>query len=125
MRSAVVRRLRLRVEDVHPDHVVLAQPGVEVPRAGDDPHEYDHSEHGHDPMMGMLTDRQMRQLEHARGAEFDRLFLRGMIQHHEGAIDMASTVARKGTDLLVGELAADVTATQAAEISRMQQLLES
>ena len=98
---------------------------VEVPKAGESAEEYDHGEHGHDPMRGMLTDAQMRRLAAARGAEFDRLFLRGMIQHHRGAIEMADAVAVGGSDLLVSELAADVKATQAAEIARMQDLLRS
>ena len=76
-------------------------------------------------MRGMLTDAQMRRLAAARGAEFDRLFLHGMIQHHRGAIEMADAVAVGGSDLLVSELAADVKATQAAEISRMRDLLRS
>ena len=98
---------------------------VEVPQAGDAAGEYDHGEHGHDPMLGMLTDAQMRRLAAARGAEFDRLFLQGMIQHHQGAIEMADAVAVGGSAVLVSELAADVKATQAAEISRMRELLRS
>ena len=98
---------------------------VEVPRAGDPAEEYDHGEHGHDPMRGMLTGAQMHRLAAARGAEFDRLFLQGMIQHHQGAIEMADAVAVGGSAVLVSELAADVKATQAAEISRMRELLHS
>jgi uncharacterized protein (DUF305 family) len=98
---------------------------VEVPQAGESADEYDHGEHGHDPMRGMLTEAQMARLASARGAEFDRLFLRGMIQHHRGAIEMADAVVVGGSDLLVSELAADVKATQAAEIARMQDLLRS
>jgi len=45
----------------------------------------------HDMLMpGMLTESQMKQLDQARGAEFDRLFLTFMIQHHEGALTMAA-----------------------------------
>jgi uncharacterized protein (DUF305 family) len=98
---------------------------VEVPKAGESAEQYDHGEHGHDRMRGMLTEQQMRRLAAARGPEFDRLFLRGMIQHHRGAIEMADAVATGGSDLLVAELAADVKATQAAEIARMQDLLRS
>ena len=44
----------------------------------------------HDPtsMPGMLSPDQMRDLEAARGSDFDRLFLTLMIQHHSGAVDM-------------------------------------
>ena len=51
-------------------------------------------EHGHDAdMPGMLTDAEMAELEEASGAEFDRLFLEGMIKHHEGALTMCEEVA--------------------------------
>jgi uncharacterized protein (DUF305 family) len=125
-----VRALAARIRAAQAPEILtmsswLEAQDVEVPEAGDDAEEYDHGEHGHDPMRGMLTDRQMRALAAARGADFDRLFLRGMIQHHRGAIAMADAVAVGGSDLLVSELAADVKATQAAEISRMQDLLRS
>ena len=57
------------------------------------------------------------------GARFDRLFLRGMIRHHRGALAMAEMVATEGVDVLVGELAADVHLTQTSEIATMQELL--
>jgi uncharacterized protein (DUF305 family) len=74
-------------------------------------------------MHGMLSDDEMAALAAARGADFDRLFLEGMVRHHQGAIDMASSVAVEGSDVRVAELAADVTLTQGAEIGRMQQVL--
>ena len=101
----------------------LAERNMEVPRAGDDPSKYDHGEHGHNSMLGMLTRAQMKQLAAARGPRFDRLFLRGMIRHHAGAVEMATQAARDGMDVIVGEMTADVAATQSAEISRMQDLL--
>ena len=96
---------------------------LEVPKAGEDPSHYDHGEHGHTPMMGMLTDTEMARLKAARGSRFDRLFLRGMISHHQGAVGMAKVVATDGTDLQVSEIAADVATGQAAEITRMRALL--
>ena len=101
----------------------LEERNMEVPRAGEDPAKYDHGQHGHNSMMGMLTPAQMRQLEAAQGPKFDRLFLRGMIQHHGGAIVMAQQAARDGIDIITGEMTADVSATQSAEISRMRDLL--
>ena len=62
---------------------------MEVPRPGDAAKKYDHGQHGHNSMMGMLTPAQMKQLAAARGARFDRLFIQGMIRHHAGAVDMA------------------------------------
>ncbi|GAA4713810.1 Uncharacterized conserved protein, DUF305 family [Promicromonospora umidemergens] len=78
-------------------------------------------EHGHDPddMPGMLTDAEMASLEKASGAEFDRLFLEGMIKHHEGALTMCEEVAGSGSEERVIELATNIAADQMAEIDRM------
>ena len=47
-------------------------------------------------MPGMLTDEQLDDLEAARGAEFRTLWLEMMIEHHEGALEMAATAASDG-----------------------------
>lgn len=101
----------------------LEEQGVDVPSASDDPLDYDHGAHGHDGMEGMLTPEQMAQLRASRGTAFDRLFLRGMVGHHRGALTMAETVAASGSALQVSELASDVAVGQSAEIVRMQELL--
>ena len=101
----------------------LEERNMEVPRAGEDPGKYDHGKHGHNSMMGMLTKAQIKRLAAARGAEFDRLFLNGMIRHHRGAVEMSQQAARGGSDVIVGEMTADVNATQSAEIDRMRNLL--
>ncbi|HET7351465.1 MAG TPA: DUF305 domain-containing protein [Marmoricola sp.] len=101
----------------------LKQRDMEVPRAGEAPGKYDHSKHGHNAMMGMLTPAEMKRLAAARDTEFDRLFLRGMIRHHRGAVAMSQQAARDGADVIVGEMTADVNATQSAEINRMRDLL--
>lgn len=78
------------------------------------------------PMAGMLTPRQMRTLAEARGVEFDRLFLTGMIQHHQGALDMVDDLMAQpdaANDTLLSDFAASVVADQQAEILRMQSLL--
>ena len=98
---------------------------IEVPKAGEDPASYDHGEHGHMEMQGMLTHEQLADLKEARGARFDRLFLRDMIGHHQGAVDMAQQVAVEGTDVQVSEIAADVNTGQTAEIDRMRDLLSA
>ncbi len=128
--SPVVRRLAQRIKASQGPEILLMaswleQQGVDVPTAAEDPMSYDHSEHGHDAMEGMLTPAQMAELEAARGARFDRLFLRGMIRHHAGAVAMADTVGAAGSAVQVAELAADVSAGQAAEITRMRELLDS
>ncbi len=101
----------------------LEERNIDVPKAGEDPAEYDHGQHGHTPMMGMLTPEEMRRLAAAEGHRFDRLFLEGMIGHHRGAVDMAQAVARDGADIRVSELSADVVVGQSAEIERMRELL--
>ena len=72
---------------------------------------------------GMATPEQVTALGAATGPAFDRLFLDLMIAHHEGALAMADAVRAGGTDVLVSQMADDVTATQSAEISRMRDLL--
>jgi uncharacterized protein (DUF305 family) len=79
-------------------------------------------------MPGMLTDAQMAALDKARGAEFDRLFLTGMIQHHQGAITMVNKLfASNGAaqDEVVFKFANDVFADQTTEITRMNGMLAS
>ncbi|MGE5802908.1 MAG: DUF305 domain-containing protein [Gemmatimonadota bacterium] len=76
-------------------------------------------------MPGMLTTEQLAQLDRARGAEFDELFLRFMIQHHEGAITMVNELFGKGAgeENPVYKIASGVFADQTTEIERMQRML--
>lgn len=77
-------------------------------------------------MPGMLTEEQMKQLDAARGADFDKLLLRGMIQHHRGAITMVQQLfATPGAaqDEMVFKFANNVNVDQNTEIHRMQQML--
>lgn len=77
-------------------------------------------------MAGMLTAEELSRLAAARGVEFDRLFLRLMIRHHEGAIQMVAqllSTPRAAQDIDVNILANDVETTQTAEIGLMWQML--
>jgi len=79
------------------------------------------------PMPGMLTQEQMTALKAARGGEFDRLFLSGMIQHHGGALVMVKDLfdtAGAGQDAEIFNFATDVDNGQRAEIKIMQKMLE-
>jgi uncharacterized protein (DUF305 family) len=79
-------------------------------------------------MPGMLTDEQMKALDAARGSEFDRLFLTGMIGHHRGAIAMVRELFSHGDaghDDTVFKFASDVEADQTAEIHKMELMLET
>jgi uncharacterized protein (DUF305 family) len=81
----------------------------------------------HDMLMpGMLTDEEMAELDKARGPDFDRLFLIGMIKHHQGAIDMVNDLFKAygaAQDEVVFKFANDVFADQSTEIARMNEML--
>ena len=77
-------------------------------------------------MPGMLTPAQMAALAAARGAAFDRLFLEGMIRHHEGALTMVAELLATsggGEEPQLFGFASDVDSGQRAEIRRMQGIL--
>lgn len=76
-------------------------------------------------MPGMLTEAQLKQLAAARGNVFDRLFLEGMIGHHQGAVRMVTDLyaAGAGAESEIDAFARHVDADQQIEIGRMQRLL--
>jgi len=77
-------------------------------------------------MPGMLTETQMKQLDQAKGPEFDRLFLTFMIQHHRGAVSMVKDLFDSwgaGQDETVFKFASDVNVDQSTEIDRMEKML--
>ncbi len=78
-------------------------------------------------MPGMLTPQQMEALRKAKGAEFDRLFLLGMIQHHNGALTMVKDLfdtAGAGQDAELFDFATDADNSQRAEIKIMETMLK-
>jgi uncharacterized protein (DUF305 family) len=82
----------------------------------------DHAMH----MPGMLTPEQIRELDEARGTGFDRLFLRYMIQHHQGAVTMVTDLFEVDgalQDEQVFKLASDIQVDQLTEIARMERML--
>ena len=77
-------------------------------------------------MPGMLSEEQMKELDAARGPDFDKLFLKYMIQHHQGALQMVNDVQSTngaGQDEMTFKLTSDVYADQSTEIARMQKML--
>ena len=77
-------------------------------------------------MPGMLTAKQMQALRDAKGKEFERLFLEGMIQHHGGALTMVKDLfdtAGAGQDAVLFNFATDIDSGQRAEIRIMQGML--
>ncbi len=90
-------------------------------RALETPH---HEMHGDPPMAGMLSKAQMAQLAGARGARFERLWLQGMIYHHQGALDMAGAQQQRQFEsgrqpYGIAVLVDDILVVQRAEITKM------
>jgi len=80
----------------------------------------------HMKMMGMASDQDIAELSNSRGMEFDELFLRLMIAHHEGALDMVKELKRQpgsAYDPLMFEFVSDLSNDQGVEIERMNTLL--
>ena len=106
----------------------LRERGLPVPDASSTRHRMKMNGVEHDMLMpGMLTDEEMAALDRARGPEFDRLFLEGMIRHHRGAIDMVDALLKSygaAQDETVFKFANDVQADQSIEIDVMQKMLE-
>ena len=106
----------------------LRDRGLPVPDATSTKHKMKMNGMEHDMLMpGMLTDEEMAALDRARGPEFDRLFLQGMIRHHQGAIDMVDTLFKSygaAQDETIFKFANDVQSDQAIEINRMKEMLQ-
>ena len=107
----------------------LRDNGERVPDPNDPHAGMDMSMPGHEMLMpGMLTAARLATLDSARGAEFDRLFLIDMIQHHEGALTMVKTLfdtPGAGQTPEIFGYATGVDADQRAEIERMQGMLKA
>jgi uncharacterized protein (DUF305 family) len=105
----------------------LRDRGQTVPPADATHHKMKMNGMEHDMLMpGMLSPEEMAALDKARGPEWDRLFLEGMIRHHEGAIKMVDDLfASHGAlqDEDVYTFASDIYADQTTEIERMQKML--
>lgn len=122
VRDAAVGRLAERIRVGQPAEIdamrdMLVERGAQPP-------DLSHVQHtDHTAMAGMASPAQLAALRHARGQAFDRLFLQLMIRHHQGAVTMVKTVAEKGSDIRVQEVASDIAVTQTKEIATMRQLL--
>jgi uncharacterized protein (DUF305 family) len=110
-----------------PLHMLQSDHGPVHDKSGMDMPGMDMGDH---PMMmtGMLTAAEMRQLDSASGAAFDRLYLTGMIKHHQGALDMVAKLFATpgaGQQPEIFSFATDVDAGQRAEMARMQLILNT
>jgi uncharacterized protein (DUF305 family) len=83
----------------------------------------DHGDMGARGMSGMMSPEDMASLGDAEGDAFDRMWLTMMIEHHEGAVEMAEAELAEGQNPQATALAEDVVRVQQDEIRRMQDLL--
>lgn len=144
--SPAVQRLTARIINAQSDEIVLMQTWLKdrnqdpmqvdsngtvtmapMPAGGGhEGHDMSHGMHGMESMPGMLSDAQLKELDAARGREFDRLFLIYMMQHHRGAVSMVRTLfgaQGAGQDETIFKFAADVEVDQSTEIKRMLTML--
>ncbi|MGO4426959.1 DUF305 domain-containing protein [Streptomyces sp. MCAF7] len=75
-------------------------------------------------MPGMMSDKDMKELKAANGAGFDKMFAQMMIDHHNGAIDMAKDEQKNGRNATAKKLADDVVKDQTAEVKQLKLILE-
>jgi uncharacterized protein (DUF305 family) len=130
--SSPVQILAGRIINAQQDEIATAQRwlrdrGQPVPEAKPGPMKMKMNGVEHEMLMpGMLTNEQLKQLELARGPDFDWLFITFMIQHHRGAVEMVKQLfAAPGAaqDETVFKFASDVNVDQTTEINRMVKLL--
>jgi uncharacterized protein (DUF305 family) len=124
-----VKALASRVADEQePEIAVMArwlrERGQDVPPQAENPLFGANSHSGHGAMRGMASPEQLRQLGAARGVAADRLWLRLMTAHHEGALAMVLDQQRTGSDEVVTQLGDEIHVTQKAQINHMQRMLQ-
>lgn len=120
-----LKMLARRIDASQADEIKMMQRWLEV-RGQPLPDPHAHHMHGATLMPGMLTAEEMSGLAAAKGAEFDRLFLQGMIKHHGGALTMVQelfSTPGAGQESDIFAFASDVDADQRMEIDRMLGML--
>jgi uncharacterized protein (DUF305 family) len=75
-------------------------------------------------MDGMMSGKDMDELKALKGKQFDKMFARMMIQHHDGAITMARTERRNGTDPGAVKMAGDIVTSQSAEVEQLRAIVD-
>jgi uncharacterized protein (DUF305 family) len=123
--SEDLKRLGLRIQVSQEDEMNMMRKWLEV-RGEKIPGPHSHHEPG-GFMPGMLTNEEMSQLAAAKGVEFDRLFLQGMIKHHGGALTMVDELFKTpgaGQEGDIFAFASDVDSDQRMEMERMYMMLK-
>ena len=122
-----IRMLGRRIAASQVDEITVMQDWLKS-RSQPAPDAHVHEGHDVAPLMpGMLTREEMARLAAARGSDFDRLFLEGMIKHHGGALTMVEQLFSTpggGQEVEVFTFASDVDADQRIEIDRMAAMLD-
>ena len=121
-----LKKLGMRIDVSQQDEIKMMRGWLTARRAAL-PDEHAHHMPG-GMMPGMLSPEEMTALAAGRGTEFDRLFLEGMIKHHQGAITMVEELfnsPRAGQESDINAFAADVDADQRMEIGRMGAMLNA
>ena len=121
-----LRQLGERIQVSQKDEIKLMETWLRD-RAQEVPGPHAMHMHGATLMPGMLSEEEMAQLADAKDAEFDRLFLKGMIKHHGGALTMVQELFASpgaGQDADIYAFASDVEADQRMEINRMSAMLK-
>ena len=122
-----LRSLGRRIDLSQADEIKMMEHWLSV-RGQEIPGPHAMHQHGATLMPGMLTPEEMDRLAAARGPEFDRLFLEGMIKHHAGAVTMVQelfTTPGAGQDVEIFSFTSDVDADQRMEIDRMGAMLNA
>ena len=120
-----MRKLAMRIAVSQADEIKMMQHWLEA-RNQEVPGPHAMHVHGATLMPGMLSAEEMARLAEAKGAEFDRLFLAGMIKHHGGALTMVQELFATpgaGQESEIFAFASDVDADQRMEIDRMGAML--
>jgi uncharacterized protein (DUF305 family) len=127
--SAEVEDLAARIEKAQDPEITtmtgwLTAWGEEVPEAAGSAESMPGMDHSaHSGMPGMMDGQDMAELEKASGRAFDTRFLTMMVEHHQGAVEMAGTEKADGRYAPVKALADDIVTAQNAEITEMNTLL--
>jgi uncharacterized protein (DUF305 family) len=117
-KNADVLKLARQIRDAQAPEIIKMQGWLSDAGLSEDP--------GHsmgDGMGGMLSDSEISTLKESTGKAFDKLFLTGMIAHHEGAINMVMMI-ENSSNSDISNLGKEIVKSQTAEIELMKQLLK-